>query len=285
MGLFTRSFSADDLGVIADVTRPSKDEPSCSCVACVCAAFLELSFAALAIADGRCSSPENRTVDPNPNPCAFVPPAREFPVGAPSPPLIADGGAVVGLLGSDAGLNTVPSPPSPPSPPPPPRPPTPAADTLRPEDTFFFRLAPNAPGSGFFGGSSPSSAYAIAATPASCAGCSTLSPAGMAYTASTAVSGDSAHAMRIRRLSCESDMFSRPRVGSRMRFLAPTEDSAIPSALPSPTRATDNSNDCDHSALGAASDAALTRRIARDSPLLSPAGAPPQSGTGSFAVR
>ena len=149
MGLFTRSFSADDLGVIADVTRPSKDAPSWSCVACVRAAFLELSFAVLAIADGRYSSPANRTVEPNPN-----------PRGAPS--LTADGGgAVVGLL-ADAGLNTVP----PTSPPPslPPRPPTPDADVLRlasdPGSPFFFRLEPTTlfGGSGFFGGSSPSSA-------------------------------------------------------------------------------------------------------------------------------
>ena len=105
----------------------------------------------------------------------------------------------------------------------------------------------------------------------------------MAYTALTSVSGDSAHAMRIRLLSCESDMFSRPRVGSRIVRRAPI-DSAPPSAPPSPTRTTDTSNDCDHSALGAARDAALARRIARDSRASPP---PPaaESGTGSLAVR
>ena len=90
------------------------------------------------------------------------------------------------------------------------------------------------------------------------------------------MSGDSAHAMRIRRLSCESDMFSRPRVGSMRRRRGGLGD---PLGTPSPTRATDNSNDCDHSALGAASDAALSG--AASIPPFAAAG----TGTGSFAVR
>ena len=71
---------------------------------------------------------------------------------------------------------------------------------------FFFFFV-EAPGSGF-GDSSPSSVYTTRVAPASCAGCSTFSACGMAYTASTSVSGDSAHAIRIRLPSWTRDMFS-----------------------------------------------------------------------------
>ena len=71
----------------------------------------------------------------------------------------------------------------------------------------FFFFVFKAPGSGF-GDSSPSSVYTTRVAPASCAGCSTFSACGMAYTASTSVSGDSAHAIRIRLPSWTRDMFS-----------------------------------------------------------------------------
>jgi hypothetical protein len=79
---------------------------------------------------------------------------------------------------------------------------------VRTEVAFeFFFFFVEAPGSGA-GDSSPSSVYTTRVAPASCAGCSTFSACGMAYTASTSVSGDSAHAIRIRLPSWTRDMFS-----------------------------------------------------------------------------
>ena len=112
--------------------------------------------------------------------------------------------------------------------------------------------------------------YTTRVAPGSCAGCSTFSACGMAYTASTSVSGDSAHAIRILRLSWFRDMFSNPRDGRRIATASRSH----------PTRDTETSKDCDHSALGAARDAVRARWLVP----LGIEAPPPTLGVGSFAV-